>query len=145
VFSIDDYSYQVGYERAANLMLKLQIDQLCQLIAAYPRLWDVGDGVGGEVKRQLDEAFDRYQFPRQISVPNGSRKRSPLSRTKVIQVMLKSEGKCVACGSQNELQVDHIIPHSRGGSDKLENLQMLCKKCNLDKRDKTMAEWKGAS
>ena len=144
MFSIDDYSYQMGYERALTAMLKLQIDQLCQLIAANPRLWDLGDGVGGEVKRQLEDAFERYDFPKQVSVPGSGRKRAPLSRSKVIQVMLKSDGKCVACGSQTDLQVDHIMPHSRGGSDKVENLQMLCKPCNLDKRDKTMAEWKGA-
>jgi 5-methylcytosine-specific restriction endonuclease McrA len=143
--SIDDYSYQVGYERALTAMLKLQIDQLCRLIDANRRLWDLGDGVGGEVNRQIQEAFDRYDFPRQVTVVASKRKRAPMSRTKIIQVMLKSEGRCVNCGSKNELQVDHIIPHSRGGSDKVENLQMLCKPCNLDKRDKTMAEWKGAS
>jgi hypothetical protein len=145
MFSIDDYSYQVGYERALNAMLKLQIDQLCQLIASNPRLWDLGDGTGGEVKRQLEDAFDRYEFPKHLSVPVTGRKRAPISRSKIIEVMLKSEGKCVACGSQTELQVDHIMPHSRGGSDKVENLQMLCKRCNLEKRDKTMMEWKGAS
>jgi hypothetical protein len=143
--SIDDYSYQVGYERALLTALKLEIDQLCRLIDAHRWLWDLGDGLGGEVKRQLDEAFDSYGFPKEIKVPSKSRKRSPMSRRKIIDVMLKSDGKCVNCGSRSELQIDHIIPHSRGGSDKIENLQMLCKPCNLDKRDKSMAEWKGAS
>jgi len=31
------------------------------------------------------------------------------------------------------LEVDHIIPVSRGGSDKIENKQALCWKCNNKK------------
>lgn len=35
----------------------------------------------------------------------------------------------------SEMQGDHIIPWSRGGRTVDENLQMLCRKCNNDKRD----------
>ena len=36
----------------------------------------------------------------------------------------------------DELDVDHIIPRSRGGSDELENLQLLHYKINIRKSDK---------
>ena len=46
---------------------------------------------------------------------------------------------CVQCGARKEdgatLHVDHIIPVSRGGTDELDNLQTLCKECNLNKSD----------
>lgn len=29
--------------------------------------------------------------------------------------------------------LDHIVPHAAGGSSELENLQVLCRKCNRDK------------
>lgn len=48
---------------------------------------------------------------------------------------------CSVCGSQKRLCIDHIMPVSRGGFTKLENLQVLCEKCNLQKGNMTMAEF----
>ncbi len=36
----------------------------------------------------------------------------------------------------NEMNIDHIIPRSKGGSDGLYNLQPMCKTCNSNKKDK---------
>lgn len=30
-------------------------------------------------------------------------------------------------------EADHIVPHSRGGNDSLENIQIICRKCNQKK------------
>ena len=48
---------------------------------------------------------------------------------------------CVACADTGELQVDHIMPRSRGGGPELNNLQLLCSRCNSSKSDMTMDEW----
>jgi 5-methylcytosine-specific restriction endonuclease McrA len=44
--------------------------------------------------------------------------------------------KCVKCNSTTNLQIDHIYPKSKGGSDVLGNLQTLCAQCNLKKGNK---------
>ena len=42
---------------------------------------------------------------------------------------------CFYCGSSDTIEVDHIIPISRGGTDGIGNMQSLCKSCNSSKRD----------
>lgn len=43
--------------------------------------------------------------------------------------------RCVWCGSQERLELDHIKAICNGGTNTEENCQVLCKKCNLKKRD----------
>ena len=48
---------------------------------------------------------------------------------------------CVVCGAVDELQVDHIVPRSKSTEEDVynpENLQTMCKRCNLVKGAKTM-------
>ena len=68
-------------------------------------------------------------------------------------VYLKSKFKCVYCGRKFKppinwdkksgihdcemwLEIDHIHPLSKGGSDEIENKQALCQVCNNKKSDK---------
>ena len=51
-------------------------------------------------------------------------------------VWSRDAGVCVRCGASKELHFDHIIPHSRGGSNEAENIQLLCRTCNLAKSDR---------
>lgn len=47
---------------------------------------------------------------------------------------------CAHCGRKlrkDSVEIDHIIPKSKGGTNQPENLQCLCIHCNRSKRDKT--------
>ena len=54
-------------------------------------------------------------------------------------------GKCNGCGIKlpvRNLTVDHIRPFSRGGGERLTNLQLLCSSCNSMKGNGTQAQLK---
>lgn len=49
---------------------------------------------------------------------------------------------CKYCGKRGgKLEVDHVIPFSKGGSDDLSNLVTSCRHCNAQKHDKTLEEF----
>lgn len=53
------------------------------------------------------------------------------------EVWRRDDGKCRLCGSSENLHFDHIIPYSRGGTSfRAENIQILCAKHNLAKRNR---------
>ncbi|MFH1888245.1 MAG: HNH endonuclease signature motif containing protein, partial [Pseudomonadota bacterium] len=54
-----------------------------------------------------------------------------------VEVWKRDGGKCTKCGSTADLHFDHIIPWSKGGSSvTAENVQLLCGRHNLEKRDR---------
>lgn len=81
-------------------------------------------------KAALQELMDEGEiFPE-------ANKRPPIPKEVVDVVWRRNGGKCVYCGSTENLQLDHIIPFSKGGATTVENLQLLCQKCNLQKSNK---------
>ena len=57
-------------------------------------------------------------------------RRQPIPPDVRMFVWQRDHGRCVHCGSQRELEFDHIIPVVLGGSNTERNLQLLCAECN---------------
>ena len=51
------------------------------------------------------------------------------------RVWQKYGGRCAECSATDYLEFDHIIPVARGGSNLDNNVQLLCRRCNLKKSD----------
>jgi len=51
------------------------------------------------------------------------------------KVWNRDGGQCVQCGNNENIEFDHIIPFSKGGSNTYRNIQLLCQDCNRKKSD----------
>ena len=69
--------------------------------------------------------------------------RQPIPRQLRHKVFKRDGYRCKECGASNKetkLEIDHIKPVARGGTNHIDNLQTLCKECN---RAKYTDEWVG--
>ncbi len=66
-------------------------------------------------------------------------KRQPIKPGIRFQVLKRDDYRCQMCGVTAQdgakLEIDHIHPVSKGGGNELSNLQVLCRDCNVGKRD----------
>mgnify|MGYP000939929274 CR=1 FL=1 len=70
-----------------------------------------------------------------------------LSKSKTRELVWdKTDGKCFYCGQQTnpwrEFCIDHFVAVSKGGTTGLSNLVPACSKCNAQKGDKTIEEFR---
>ncbi len=80
----------------------------------------------------LSSQIDPKRSPRMFSKAINARKKVRLN------VLERDGNKCLKCGEQNALTMDHVVPESKGGKFTLQNLQTLCVWCNEEKADKTI-------
>ena len=90
-------------------------------------------GVQKELTVYRNELPKKENNGSEISVERRKRRISQATKDKVWR---RDEGKCVECGSNENLEFDHIIPFSKGGANTYRNIQLLCQNCNRSKSDK---------
>jgi len=93
-----------------------------------------------EEKLLIIDAFDKERrlFERLRNKYSGlelSNERTKIPESVRIFVWQRDEGKCSRCGSRKNLEYDHIIPVSKGGSNTERNVELLCETCNREKSD----------
>jgi 5-methylcytosine-specific restriction endonuclease McrA len=83
-------------------------------------------------ERRKQRKLDRARASMTAETAGASR-REPTPREVRLAVFERDGGRCVQCGSNFDIQYDHIIPFSMGGASTVENLQILCATCNQEK------------
>jgi 5-methylcytosine-specific restriction endonuclease McrA len=122
----------------------------------------------GDTARALDEGGDLFDFPSWMALPvrdgvddhvpivtgrlraprvihlrRYGRMRQPTVRLSRRNLMLRDGFTCQYCahrGPTHDLDIDHVLPRSRGGGDSWENLVTACQPCNRKKGRRTPAE-----
>lgn len=79
--------------------------------------------------RKEVERFERFEESNPIAREN-------IPEDVRMYVWRRDQGRCVNCGNNNNLEFDHIIPISEGGSNTERNIQLLCSNCNKKKSNK---------
>lgn len=60
-------------------------------------------------------------------------------------IFRRDDYTCTYCSKRGvQLECDHVIPVSRGGSSEPDNLATACRPCNRSKRDKLVSEWRAS-
>lgn len=80
-----------------------------------------------------------YQQRRARKVSADNRR---VTKADIRRLYERQDGRCLACGKDARLTVDHLIPLSRGGRHAIGNLAGLCGGCNSSKRDLTWMEFR---
>lgn len=58
------------------------------------------------------------------------------------RIYAKTGGVCFYCQESSAAHLDHMHPSSRGGSDADENMIGACDTCNIQKKDRTVEEYR---
>ena len=99
------------------------------------------DLVKSRMRDELGLFYDgahRIDIPRRTDLGKLPPYNSPANKR---QLYGEQEGHCAGCDTHFEtrhLEVDHIIARGKGGTDHIENLQLLCGSCNRIKGDRGM-------
>jgi uncharacterized Zn finger protein (UPF0148 family) len=84
--------------------------------------------------------------PERIREQNSARRakyRGRFTPEDVSAILERQKTRCVGCNALlgDAYHIDHVAPVSKGGSNTADNLQLLCRHCNLSKHDKDPYQW----
>lgn len=124
-----DRSFEVGVKRIVDVREYTNAVDLTLSTQRGQGRYFVGDGrFLGAILVALVRGYNRERF----DSSDVARSRHIPDEVKVA-VWRRDGGKCVRCGATDYLEFDHIIPFSKGGANTVNNVQLLCRRCNLAK------------
>ena len=142
--------YQNNAKQIAEQRKQYQQDNQ-EHLTEYRKLWQQNN------KEYIAEQQNQYrQTPKGkagIKADNNNRRAAKLNNggkhtsTDILNLFELQSGKCPYCKAKlcktkrNSFHIDHVIPLSKSGSNDISNIQLLCPKCNMSKKDKLPEEF----
>lgn len=116
----------------------------CVIELIKPLICQINDKIKNDIRelqKEVDIIYNELDMLRKKSRKKNKSKRRLISGKKRHAVFARDNYRCQICGATVDdgakLHVDHILPVSKGGTNDIRNLQILCEKCNLGKHNRT--------
>lgn len=87
---------------------------------------------------------ERHHRRRAVYHPDGMGHNEIFTHEEVLKLLQDQDNQCVGCFVSFDsvaFETDHIIPLVVGGSNTIENIQLLCRSCNTSKSNKSNESW----
>lgn len=125
---------QLAADSAAESEIREHIEALVA-VAARSSLWIRGDGYGGWIYSVIQQSAREVglEVSPPTSGPYASRNRKTIPSNVRAIIYARDGLRCVDCGTDQSLTVDHVIAVVNGGTDDIENLATRCRSCNSRK------------
>lgn len=130
------FTFTIGLEIMGYLLDKLGFDFLFIIVAIIVILMLIGAFLfiagGSEAIHQRysdEESLGQFQRKSRVQISNKLKH----------EIWRRDKFTCQYCGrdiNEVELEIDHIKPVSKGGTNSISNLQTLCFECNRSKSNK---------
>ena len=91
-------------------------------------------------EKPIDAGSFKFARPLIIRLLNYVKYRVKNLKVNRARIYKRDGFQCVYCGLNKNLTIDHVLPKSRGGSNRWTNLVTCCGNCNRKKGDKTPHE-----
>jgi len=99
--------------------------------------------VNERLRAEMGDLFHHGYVTSRTDIPRRTDVDAPKNYRQNKHVLFgQQEGRCGGCAMDfpyKLFEVDHVVPQSRGGTDHLDNLQLLCGHCNRVKGDRDQA------
>ena len=155
IYNRDTTEYKQFYE--AQELNKKEIEEIIKSgiknLQSIPAFKDI-ENLDGQVRTLLPDIKSKKYFEGFFQMlissandPNfleehfcedGRLKRNHIPSNVKREVWRRDMGRCSKCGGRENLEYDHIIPVSKGGSNTSRNIELLCQSCNRTKADQIM-------
>lgn len=155
--SRDDAAARLRAERIVNKALRAagRCPSVARLVMdAQREYWRENPEAKREHDRQWSKAkwWLEYQTKPELRLytRQKSKRRKALLRQQTAHQLSASDirarfeqfgNRCAYCGASGDMQIEHVIAISRGGTHAIGNIVPACQECNYSKRDKDVEAW----
>lgn len=115
-----------------SVFVKIRLTDLRGNVFKYKTKYFNMEEVENLIERVNDKTNHRFN-DKAIWDSISSVERAKVTNKLRLAIYERDDYCCVKCGSEIDLEIDHIIPISKGGKSEPSNLQTLCRSCNKQK------------